>query len=166
MFINIIKQTKVADYFIIEDDHNNTYILQILTLDEYQRYNDLIKYSNKIKKAIHIEKMNNVYHLYFIFEDKTEYGVKSKLTSKILLEIFEKTSYELALKKEQMKNLNNIYKLLDNKFNYFELRIREIELNPIKRDIDWIILSKYYILLDAKVSENTTPNHKIIAVFW
>ena len=31
------------------------------------------------------------------------------------------------------------------------MRIREIELNPIKRDIDWIILSKYYILLDAKV---------------
>lgn len=151
MFINIKKQRQLADYFIVEDEQNNSYILQVLTIEQYQKYNDLIRYSNKIKKAINIEKVDNLYYLYFVYENKTEYNVKTKLTSKVLSEIFVATSYELTLKKEHLKNLNNIYKLLDNKFNYFEMRIREIELNPIKRDIDWIILSKYYILLDAKV---------------
>lgn len=151
MFINIKKQRQLADYFIVEDEQNNSYILQVLTIEQYQKYNDLIRYSNKIKKAINIEKVDNLYYLYFVYENKTEYNVKSRLTSKVLLEIFNASSYEVTLKKEHIKNLNNIYKLLDNKFNYFEMRIREIELNPIKRDIDWIILSKYYILLDAKV---------------
>ena len=50
-----------------------------------------------------------------------------------------------------MRNMDNIYVLLDNKFTYFEMRIREVELNPIKNDIDWIILSKYHILLDSKI---------------
>lgn len=31
------------------------------------------------------------------------------------------------------------------------MRIREIETNPVKNDISWIILSKYNIILDAKL---------------
>ena len=65
MFINIKKQRQLADYFIVEDEQNNSYILQILTIEQYQKYNDLIRYSNKIKKAINIEKVDNLYYLYF-----------------------------------------------------------------------------------------------------
>ena len=50
MFINIKKQRQLADYFIVEDEQNNSYILQVLTIEQYQKYNDLIRYSNKIKK--------------------------------------------------------------------------------------------------------------------
>lgn len=148
---NIKSKIKYKDYFIINDADNNKYLLQILDNINYQKYNDLLRYSNKIKKCIYNEKIDDLNYLYFLYEDNTEYSIKSKLTGNILLEIFNSSSYELTLKKENIRNLNNIYKLLDNKFTYFEIRIREIELNPIKKDIDWIILSKYYILLDTKI---------------
>lgn len=148
---NIKSKIKYKDYFIVIDSDNNKYLLQILDNINYQKYNDLIRYSNKIKKCIYNEKIDDLNYLYFLYEDNTEYNIKAKLTSNILLEIFDSSSYELTLKKENIRNLNNIYKLLDNKFTYFEIRIREIELNPIKKDIDWIILSKYYILLDTKI---------------
>ena len=148
---NIKSKIKYKDYFIVKDSDNNKYLLQILDNINYQKYNDLIRYSNKIKKCIYNEKIDDLNYLYFLYEDNTEYNIKAKLTSNILLEIFDSSSYELTLKKENIRNLNNIYKLLDNKFTYFEIRIREIELNPIKKDIDWIILSKYYILLDTKI---------------
>ena len=148
---NIKSKIKYKDYFIVKDSDNNKYLLQIIDNINYQKYNDLIRYSNKIKKCIYNEKIDDLNYLYFLYEDNTEYNIKAKLTSNILLEIFDSSSYELTLKKENIRNLNNIYKLLDNKFTYFEIRIREIELNPIKKDIDWIILSKYYILLDTKI---------------
>ena len=148
---NIKSKIKYKDYYIVIDSDNNKYLLQILDNINYQKYNDLIRYSNKIKKCIYNEKIDDLNYLYFLYEDNTEYNIKAKLTSNILLEIFDSSSYELTLKKENIRNLNNIYKLLDNKFTYFEIRIREIELNPIKKDIDWIILSKYYILLDTKI---------------
>ena len=148
---NIKSKIKYKDYYIVIDSDNNKYLLQIIDNINYQKYNDLIRYSNKIKKCIYNEKIDDLNYLYFLYEDNTEYNIKAKLTSNILLEIFDSSSYELTLKKENIRNLNNIYKLLDNKFTYFEIRIREIELNPIKKDIDWIILSKYYILLDTKI---------------
>ena len=148
---NIKSKIKYKDYYIVIESDNNKYLLQIIDNINYQKYNDLIRYSNKIKKCIYNEKIDDLNYLYFLYEDNTEYNIKAKLTSNILLEIFDSSSYELTLKKENIRNLNNIYKLLDNKFTYFEIRIREIELNPIKKDIDWIILSKYYILLDTKI---------------
>ncbi len=145
-----IKSSVEYDKFNLVSDDNNTYYEQILNDIEYSVYLDVIRYSSKIKKAIYIENLENK-KLYFVYENKTEYSLKSKCISEILLDLFKTTSYEVSIKKDNIKNLNNIYKLLDNKFRYFEIRIREIELNPIKKDIDWIILSKYYILLDSKI---------------
>lgn len=145
-----IKSSVEYDKFNLVSDDNNTYYEQILNDIEYSVYLDVIRYSSKIKKAIYIENLENK-KLYFVYENKTEYSLKSKCISEILLDLFKTTSYEVSIKKDNIKNLNNIYKLLDNKFRYFEIRIREIELNPIKKDIDWIILSKYYLLLDSKI---------------
>lgn len=145
-----IKSSVEYDKFNLVSDDNNTYYEQILNDIEYSVYLDVIRYSSKIKKAIYIENLENK-KLYFVYENKTEYSLKSKRISEILLDLFKTTSYEVSIKKDNIKNLNNIYKLLDNKFRYFEIRIREIELNPIKKDIDWIILSKYYLLLDSKI---------------
>ena len=145
-----IKSSVEYDKFNLVSDDNYTYYEQILNDIEYSVYLDVIRYSSKIKKAIYIENLENK-KLYFVYENKTEYSLKSKRISEILLDLFKTTSYEVSIKKDNIKNLNNIYKLLDNKFRYFEIRIREIELNPIKKDIDWIILSKYYLLLDSKI---------------
>ncbi len=145
-----IKSSVEYDKFNLVSDDNNTYYEQILNDIEYSVYLDVIRYSSKIKKAIYIENVEDK-KLYFVYENKTEYSLKSKCISEILLDLFKTTSYEVSIKKDNIKNLNNIYKLLDNKFRYFEIRIREIELNPIKKDIDWIILSKYYLLLDSKI---------------
>lgn len=149
MFTKIKSSVKYDKFNLVSDD-NNTYYEQILNDIEYSVYLDVIRYSSKIKKAIYIENLENK-KLYFVYENKTEYSLKSKRISEILLDLFKTTSYEVSIKKDNIKNLNNIYKLLDNKFRYFEIRIREIELNPIKKDIDWIILSKYYLLLDSKI---------------
>ena len=141
----------IDQWFKISKFNNEDCFLQVLSIEEFNIYKDIIKKSKKIKKYYYIENISDKYHLYFNYENKTEYKIKNLMIHKIYLELFDKTSYEQTIKKENMRNMDNIYVLLDNKFTYFEMRIREVELNPIKNDIDWIILSKYHILLDSKI---------------
>lgn len=136
---------------IITTSDSNRYIILYLTKKEYQTYLDLIGYSKNLKKCVFYKKYNDMYLLAFEDETMTEKLVASKKTAHILTEIFENSSFEVTLKKEHLVNLKNIYKVLDNKFAYFEMRIREIETSPVKDDISWIILAKYNIILDAKI---------------
>lgn len=147
----IVEQYDYFEHFIVKDINHNEYIIQKISVGDYIKYRDLTKYSSKIKKSIFEYKEEDSYFLVFDYENKTEYLVKSEKNKEIYLEIFSNSSFEIKLRKEHLVNMNNIYKVLDNKFNYFEIRIREIEISPIKDDVSWVVLSKYNIILDAKI---------------
>ncbi len=141
----------VKNKFLIKDFQNKEYHLYVLTDKEYRIYFEISK-SSRIEKSIFEAKDNDKYYLLFPCLNKTSesLAICSKMLP-LLIEFFDDFKYSIRLKKEHLVHLNHIYKVLDNKFTYFEMRIRELELNPHKNDIIWVVLSKYYILLDAKM---------------
>ncbi|MDE6660991.1 MAG: hypothetical protein K2J93_04165, partial [Anaeroplasmataceae bacterium] len=147
----IVYSRPLKDYELIKTRNNEEYLCRFVTDKEYQTYLDLIRYTKRLKQAIYETRVSGGFLLFFEYEDMTEAKVKSERIVHILREIHEASSFEITLKKEHLVNVNNIFKVLDNKFSYLEMRIREIEMNPIKNDISWVILSKYNIILDAKI---------------
>ncbi len=148
---SIVRSSSFAEYELIETKDNHKYLVKYVSAKEYQTYLDLITFSKRLKQSIYETKIQQGYLLFFEYESLTEEQVQATKIVSILREVHEASSFEIKLKKEHMVNLNNIYKVLDNKFSYLEMRIREIETNPVKNDISWIILSKYNIILDAKL---------------
>lgn len=150
--ISVKNVNEFTDYWIITSDIDENYILLKLDQDKYSIYNELIKYCDKIAKSIYdFVKDDNIYLLFYYNDDKTSDKVKIIKIIDILESLFEKSSYEVILKKQNITNLNKMYQILDRKFTYFEFRIREIETSPYKNDISWIVLSKYNIILDSKL---------------
>ncbi|MDE7264398.1 MAG: hypothetical protein K2N64_07035, partial [Anaeroplasmataceae bacterium] len=143
--------SRYRDYELITTKTKEIYLCRFLTTLEYQYYLDLSTYTKRLKQAIYETKVADGFLLFFEYEGLTEDQVKTDRIIQILREIYESSSFEITLKKEHLVNLNHIYKVLDNKFSYLEMRIREIETNPVKNDISWVILSKYNIILDAKL---------------
>lgn len=140
-----------GDYTLVLDQQNKTYVCTTATEQEYATYLDLLKYSKRLSKTIYETKVDGGILLFFDYDSMTDSTVRTRQIFSILAELHEASSFEITLKKEHLVNLNNIYKVLDNKFSYLELRIREIETSPKKDDVSWIILSKYNIILDAKL---------------
>ncbi|MCM1197211.1 MAG: hypothetical protein NC310_09125 [Roseburia sp.] len=143
--------TSLKDYELIKTRNNEEYLCRFVTEKEYQTYLELIRYTKRLKQAIYETRVSGGFLLFFEYENMTEAKVKSDRIIHILREIHESSSFEITLKKEHLVNINNIFKVLDNKFSYLEMRIREIETNPVKNDVSWVILSKYNIILDAKI---------------
>jgi hypothetical protein len=136
---------------VLRDKSGKFYSLYRLDNNEYQAYIELLK-SKYIKKDIYSYKESIYFNVLFLesinkSEDK---AVKNELIN-VLENIFNEYKYQVTLKKIELKKLNNLYKLLDNKFNYIEMRIREVEFKQVKDDLSWIILSKYHSILDAKI---------------
>lgn len=140
-----------GDYTLVLDQQNKEYICILATEQEYATYLDLLKYSKRLKQTIYETKVEGGMLMFFDYESMTDAQARSKQIFSILTELHDASSFEITLKKEHLVNLNHIYKVLDNKFSYLEMRIREIETSPKKNDISWIILSKYNIILDAKL---------------
>lgn len=151
LFSDAISIIDYNDFVIAKNSNNDEYLCRFVTNSEYQAYFNLLRYSRDVKSAIYEYRLNAGYLLFFDYEKMTEEKVKSKKIVDILRNIFQESSFEIALKKSHMSNVNNIYKVLDNRFAYLEMRIREIETQPKKDDISWVILSKYNIILDAKI---------------
>lgn len=143
--------TTLKEYELVKTKNNEQYLCRFVTEIEYQTYLDLMRYTKHLKQAIYETKVQGGLLLFFEYEDMTEAKVKTSRILQILREIHESSGFEITLKKDHLVNVNHIYKVLDNKFSYLEMRIREIETNPIKNDISWVILSKYNIILDAKL---------------
>lgn len=139
------------DFYILNDENNNRFKLLFLNKNQYLIYLELAS-KKYIDKSIFEIVDKDIYYLLFQYPiNKSETIAAIERLLPILERIFSEYKYSVKLKKEDMKNLNNLYKVLDNKFSYLEMRIREIELSPIKNDLSWIILSKYHIILDAKI---------------
>ncbi len=136
----------------MEDRQKDRYLLMVLSSLERSIYSDLLRFSSHVHPSVYEMTDEGKTLLFFSgFDEKTEEAVRIIKILPIIKEIFEHSSYELTLKKEHFKNLTNLYKLLDHKFAYFEMRIREIEVAPEKDDVAWILLSKYHIILDTKM---------------
>ena len=148
---SIASSQSYKDYEYIKTSTNEEFLVRYVTQQEYAIYYDLCRFTNRLKQAVYEINLQNGYLLFFEYENLTEANVKIGRIIEILREIHEKSGFEITLKKDHLLNLNNIYKVLDHKFSYLEMRIREIETNPVKNDISWIILSKYNIILDAKL---------------
>ncbi|MDE5714688.1 MAG: hypothetical protein K2I42_00990 [Anaeroplasmataceae bacterium] len=146
-----LNKIHIGEYILETNSQGQTYLKKVASKKEYDIYLDQLQYSKHLKKTIFEQNNNKEIILFFPYEDKTEATVQNQKIINILKEIHEKSSYEITLKKEHFSNLNNLYKILDNKFSYFEMRIREIELSPYKNDVSWILLSKYNAILDAKL---------------
>ena len=138
------------DYiFYLNDDKNRIYHLHRLNKIKYISYYELIK-SKYIERAIYEFSYNNEF--YILFEGLINESDNFSKNNILLLEnIHNDFKFQIKLNKENAKTLTNLYKVLDNKFSYLELRIREIETKPYHDDFDWIILSKYYIVLDTRI---------------
>ena len=147
----IVSCSDYNDFVHIKTNTSEEYLVRYATEKDYQTYLDLLTCSNRLKKSIYETKVADGYLLFFEYEALTEASVRIERIVDILEEIHKTSSFEITLKKEHLVNLNHIYKVLDNKFSYLEMRIREIETNPIKNDISWVILSKYNVILDARL---------------
>ncbi|MBE6137720.1 MAG: hypothetical protein E7176_04935 [Erysipelotrichaceae bacterium] len=138
-------------YFIIKDNIGNVYHLHKINKNSYLTYYELIR-SKNVQKAIFELKNDDTYFLLFEMPFKKS---EKKAVLKDILETLEQIhndfKFKVTLKKEYFKNLQNIYRVLDNRFSYLELRIREIETSPKKNDTSWVVLSKYNVFLDAKI---------------
>lgn len=137
--------------YILEDELKSKYSLYYLNKEKYLTYLELSK-SKYIEKSIFELLDDDKYYLLFNSKiNKSEENAIAEKLYPILENIFEDFKFSIKLKKEHVTNFNNIYKVLDNKFTYLEMRIREVEVSPVKTDISWVILSKYHIILDAKI---------------
>ncbi len=146
----IISTQYYAEYLLLNTT-SNSFLAKIVQKEELQLYHELTRISSHFSKAIYELSSQGEYLLVFIYDSLTEPQVQSTKLLSLLPTIFQQSSFEITLKKDHLIHLNHIYKVLDNKFSYFELRIREVETSPIKNDISWVLLSKYNIVLDAKL---------------
>ena len=138
-------------FYLLQTEDNSMYRLYEVSSTDYLKYQDLSR-TDCIKKAIFEYQQDGKYYLLFSLKINSSEDLAKVNRMLIDLEkIFQKYSYSITLKKESLKRLGNIYKVLDDKFVYLEFRIREIETRPNKNDICWITLAKYYIILDAKM---------------
>lgn len=136
---------------LLIDNYNKEYHLYKLDVKHYLIYYELIKSKFFLKAIFELHENNDYFLLFEESINSTEKNVIIKKLFKTYFNVFDDFKFEIVLKKKFFKNLQNIYKVLDDKFSYLELRIREIELSPIKDDVSWVILTKYNIFLDAKI---------------
>ncbi|MBO5711685.1 MAG: hypothetical protein J6R47_02500, partial [Acholeplasmatales bacterium] len=146
---NIVKEYE--NKLIISDESNICYTLYKISKDEIAKYQNLMKSKYVTKHIYGYKDSNNYYLLHKNSINKSDKKAVEKEALKALKLIYDEYKFKVTLRKEHFRILTNLYKLLDNKFKYIEMRIRELELAPIKNDYTWIILSKYHAILDCKV---------------
>lgn len=139
------------NYFYLKDDNDRRYRLIPLNEQEYKMYYSLYKSNNVVKPIYELFHNNTYYLLFYEVINRGEERLEYKKIKELLISLFKEYKYPITINHSHSKTLTNLYKVLDNKFVYFEIRIREIETKPIKEDLDWIILSKYHIILDSKL---------------
>ncbi len=65
--------------------------------------------------------------------------------------LHKKTAKKVPQPKMAEIKYKKIALIANDRFNMLEMKIRNIELNPVKNDLSWIYLSKYHIILDIKL---------------
>lgn len=138
-----------STYYVICED--NKYLIRVMNKNDIELYNILIAINANISRYINkISVDGKEYYLFLLKDFIGEEKAVSNNLFKEAIKIFQKTEFDRVLKKEDVNRLNSIYKILDSRFLYLELRIREIETTVYQTDYNWIVLSKYHIILDLK----------------
>lgn len=139
-----------TNYYLLMDKENIYYHLYTLDYKEYNIYQELKK-SKYLKSSIFEKKYKDIYLILYrlkLIKDKV-FLADNRIN--LLNNIFKEYSHSVKLSKKNCSLLKNQTTILNNKFSYYEMRIRTIEMKRIKNDLDWVILSKYHILLDARL---------------
>lgn len=139
--------------------YNAVYLLRRISKQEEK----LLWYYAKISKHVNIPIHTFEYHkqMYVVFQDSTHMEEElacSKLLLDECVKIFEKTKEAKTLKKIDMKSMQKTYPILDKYFLKLEYLIREIEVKRPRTDYDWLLLSKYHIILAAKMNLSQIQN--------
>jgi len=137
------------DIFTLSNNNRNYYLYR-LNDRKYKIIYSLGK-SKFILKPIFTFKDNDIYLLYEEVINKSSSKSLSLDALKAYKKIYNEFSFKTELNKLEASILQNLFKVLDSRFTGLEFRIRELELKPKKNDLDWIILSKYHVILDARI---------------
>ena len=130
-----------------------SYILKEANNLEIKLNNYYSNLSKRINLPINIIKDKS--KTYFIYAESSfaeEELASSKLMLNECLKIFSLSKIAKTLKKEDMKEMRKTYPILDKYFLRLEYIIREIETKRPKDDNDWLFLSKYHLILAAKMN--------------
>ena len=143
-------------------------LTNLVTLLSFKEGKLILKKVNKKTKNIYdflaSQKVGNVLYpikkfsfendIYFIYNyvNSYEYPSEKKIFDLIdcVHELHKKTGFTVRLNDLNFKYFYRIYKNLDRIFQTLEMLVRECEERVVKTDFDWIILSKYNILLNVK----------------
>ena len=129
------------------------YIVKKVSLKTKNIYDFLA--SQKVEVVLFPQKQftynNEIYFIYKFVQDFS-YPDEKKILDLIDVvdELHKKTGFTVRLNDINFKFFYRIYKNLDRIFQTLEMVIRESEERVKKTDFDWIVLSKYYIFLNAK----------------
>lgn len=133
-------------------DDKSSYIVKEVGQIEYTNYLKIKDDNIPILKPIAIAKEGiNHYFLYRYYQNYDNiYDLYEKLLRTINI-IHSKTNRLVPIPKMSEFKYKKIAVIANDKFNLLEMKIRQIELEPVKNDISWIYLSKYHIVLDVKL---------------
>lgn len=147
---------------------NTEALTPMVTLLSFKDKKYILKKVNKKTKNIYdflaSQKVENILYplKQFIFEKEIffiynyvnnyEYPGEKKISDLINAthELHKKTGFVVRLNDINFKYFYRSYKTLDRIFQTLEMMIRECEVKKEKTDFEWIVLSKYYIFLEAK----------------
>lgn len=137
---------------IIAHDKENYYVIKDISKIEYTNYlkvkNDKLPFLKPLKIAKH---ENHTYFLYNYYENhQSIYETYDGILKTISL-LHKKTAKKVPQPKMAEIKYKKIALIANDRFNMLEMKIRNIELNPVKNDLSWIYLSKYHIILDIKL---------------
>lgn len=138
----------LGNCFKLISDDDKEYLLRHINDHEKHVYYGLEKNTDNLLLAM------GEYDNYLLFQLPKEKGEEKALAKNLFTEcvrIFNNSKESIVLKKSSVKKLQSVYQVLDDRFRYMELRVREIEMKDTRTDPEWVILSKYKLILQVKM---------------
>lgn len=150
--LNFSSISSLTERTWIASTSNESYIIKNVSIIEYSNYQKLKGQNLPFLKPIEIKKMNN--HIFFLYEYRNDYSsIYDKYEGMLdtVYTIVKKTEKEIPVPKMAEFKFKKIAIIANDRFTSLEIKIRQIEMSPIKNDMSWIYLSKYHIVLDTKL---------------
>lgn len=150
--LKFYKVSSLTEKTWIASTNNDSYIIKDISIIEYSNYLKVKSLNLPIIKPVEIKKVNN--HIYFLYEYRNDYSSIYDRYEGMLeaaSKMVSKTKKNIPIPKMAEFKFKKIAVIANDRFTSLELKIRQIETNPIKNDMSWIYLSKYHLVLDTKL---------------
>lgn len=129
------------------------FVVKLMTDIELKNYKLLSKTKYDYLKPLSSVLHNNLTYYLFNYQKTTDKEVdRAKKLVKEVSILHSKTKEQRQASKMDSFKFKKMIVIMNDKFNSIELKIREIEMLQIKDDNAWIVLSKYHLILDAKLT--------------